>query len=414
MKNILITGANFGNKGAQAMLFVTISEIRSRYPDVQIYYTTRENLKISDGFKFTAVDKYTFINAFALKAQTVNKCQFWREAAKQALRSLAKRNYRALFSDYKYLSLIDSLDLILDISGFNLSSLFSLRSNDFYLKMIAYSRKCGIPIILLPQSFGPFDYGQTSSPYIQNMHEILQYPLMIYARERSGYDLLVKQFNLKNVVLSDDLVLQNRKIYWDHICEADTFPHLDLKISSTENIAIIPNRKIIQKCPHIDIYSLYNDIISVLLQNKKSIYLIYHSSEDYTICKKIKKAFIAEPSVVLLPQELSCYDYTNIITHFDYIIASRFHSIVHAFKQHVPCLGLGWAQKYQDLFDRLAQQDYILDMRKEFSSTQVIDRLNMLERNHFSEQTVIEDKLKMIQSTNCFDFAFDALQKQGN
>ena len=40
MQNILITGANFANKGAQAMLFVTISEARKRYPNANIFYTT--------------------------------------------------------------------------------------------------------------------------------------------------------------------------------------------------------------------------------------------------------------------------------------------------------------------------------------------------------------------------------------
>ena len=38
MKNILIVGANFNNKGAQAMLFVTVDEIRKRFPDAKIYF----------------------------------------------------------------------------------------------------------------------------------------------------------------------------------------------------------------------------------------------------------------------------------------------------------------------------------------------------------------------------------------
>lgn len=413
MKNILITGANFGNKGAQAMLFVTISEIRSRYPDAKIYYTTRENLKISDGFKFTAIDKYTFINAFALKAKVINKCQFWGEAAKQALRSLAKRNYRALYSDCKYITLIDHLDLILDISGFNLSSLFSLRSNDYYLKIIDYSRKCGIPVILLPQSFGPFDYGRTSSLYIQNIREILQYPNLIFAREQSGYDLLTKQLNLKNIFLSHDLVLQNKKMHWQSIFETGNTPKSDVEIPTANNVAIIPNRKIIEKCPHHDIFLLYRRMITTLLQLKKRIYLISHSSEDNCICKKIKEDFTTESSVVLLPQEFSCYDFERIITCFDYVIASRFHSIIHAFKNNVPCLGLGWAEKYQELFQNVGQQDYVIDMRTEHSPEEFLPLLEKLEENYPHEKTTIMKKLKIIQQNNCFDIMFEELEHQG-
>ena len=35
---VLITGANFNNKGAQSMLFVTVDEIRKRIPDCEIYF----------------------------------------------------------------------------------------------------------------------------------------------------------------------------------------------------------------------------------------------------------------------------------------------------------------------------------------------------------------------------------------
>ena len=36
--NVLITGAQFSNKGSQSMLFTVVNEIRNRYPDAEIYY----------------------------------------------------------------------------------------------------------------------------------------------------------------------------------------------------------------------------------------------------------------------------------------------------------------------------------------------------------------------------------------
>lgn len=412
MQNVLITGANFANKGAQAMLFTTVSEIRSRCPHANIYYTTREHFSVSKRFRFTALDKYTFLNAFERKAGKKKSFMFFLEATKQALRSFLKRNCGALYSDYQYIPLIDNLDLIFDVSGYNLSSAFSIDANEYYLKIIVCAHKCNIPIILLPQSFGPFDYGETRSPYIQNMRKILQYPLLIFAREKSGYELLSKKCKLKNTMLSNDLVLQNKAIHWDFICEAETMPHVDLKIASANNIAIIPNTKILDKCAHIDMYSLYSGVITALLQSHKSVYLIYHSAEDYVICKNIKREFISESSVILMPQELNCYDYTNIITRFDYIIASRFHSIVHAFKQNIPCLGLGWADKYTELFESLGQQDYILDMRNEITLENILTCLKSLDHNYMSEKRVIENRLKDLQRHNCFDLIFEKLQNR--
>lgn len=57
MKQFMITGANFRNKGAQAMLFVTVDELRRRYPDCRIYFATSERIS-KDDYWFDTI-KYT-------------------------------------------------------------------------------------------------------------------------------------------------------------------------------------------------------------------------------------------------------------------------------------------------------------------------------------------------------------------
>ena len=42
MKTFFIVGAQFDNKGAQSMLFVTVDELRKRYPDCKIYCACTE------------------------------------------------------------------------------------------------------------------------------------------------------------------------------------------------------------------------------------------------------------------------------------------------------------------------------------------------------------------------------------
>ncbi len=409
MQNILITGANFANKGAQAMLFVTISEARKRYPNANIFYTTREKCGKRNGLKFYALNKHTFLNAFAMKTSSVNIFENFFRASFLAMKSFLKKDFSAIYSDYAYVKLIDKIDLILDVSGFNLSSMFSVKTNDLYLQFIHYAKKCKIPVILLPQSFGPFNYPENDSRYLPIMDEILSSPKLIFAREKAGYDLLTQKLDLKNVILSSDLVLQNKEINWETIFETNYLPKFDMTIKDGHKVALVPNKKIIDKCPHIDIYHLYHAIIRTALSKNRIVYLIFHSSEDCRICKAIKKMFPDNPSVILIQQELNCYDYEKIISGFDYVIASRFHSIVNAFKHQIPCLGLGWAEKYQELFQSLGQQDYMLDMRKDITCEEVLTHLDKLDQNYLSEKSVIKDKLNMIQENNCFDIVFDAL-----
>lgn len=41
VKRILIVGANFENKGAQSMLFITVDEIKKRIPDGEVFCGVR-------------------------------------------------------------------------------------------------------------------------------------------------------------------------------------------------------------------------------------------------------------------------------------------------------------------------------------------------------------------------------------
>ena len=52
--NILVTGAQFGNKGAQSLLFSLVSEIKKKYADAKIYYVPLDDISGYD------IDHYKF------------------------------------------------------------------------------------------------------------------------------------------------------------------------------------------------------------------------------------------------------------------------------------------------------------------------------------------------------------------
>ena len=45
LRNIIISGGGLVNKGAQAMTFVTVSELSKRFPDHQIYVLSEVDFK---------------------------------------------------------------------------------------------------------------------------------------------------------------------------------------------------------------------------------------------------------------------------------------------------------------------------------------------------------------------------------
>ena len=64
----------------------------------------------------------------------------------------------------------------------------------------------------------------------------------------------------------------------------------------------------------------------------------------------------------LYRNEFESGEYSLMVRQFDFIIASRFHSIVHAYKEGVPAIIFGWATKYQELAGHFDQSKFVFDI----------------------------------------------------
>ena len=153
-----------------------------------------------------------------------------------------------------------------------------------------------------------------------------------------------------------------------------------------------------------DVINLYRGMIRQLIGMGKNIYLISHSKEDHEACKLIKDIFINDNTVIHIKENMDIFLFEMLIAQFEFAIASRFHSIVHAYKNGVPCIALGWATKYHELLNLMDQDEYVIDVRNlkdqnEYCSD-IIDKMNL---NYKAEAERIRGKIKDIQCHNCFE-----------
>lgn len=113
---ILIVGANFENKGAQSMLFITVDELKKRIPGCEVFFA---------GCEVFDENKYAFHEVFysepaksialgnnAMMLET--KC-FIKDCVKFVV---GKRNNLFRFNEIK--NLIKKINIIIDVSGFNI------------------------------------------------------------------------------------------------------------------------------------------------------------------------------------------------------------------------------------------------------------------------------------------------------
>lgn len=392
--NILIVGANFENKGSQSMLFTCVSCLRDKWPNCKIYYKSTDKNVDCNIFKFD----------FLAYNQYIARLMVGNVIMKVIATFLGVINAikigKPIKSVFELISIIKKIDVIIDISGYQLGSNWSKDINNEFLNNITVAKRYKIPIFIMPQSFGPFEYDDKAiNKRIKNE---LPYVSIIYAREDEGYRLLTGKYGLTNVRKAPDIVLVNSKINIGSIYKKA--PVFNIPEIVPNSVGIIPNMRSFEKNNCKEILKLYYDVIDLLVKRGKTVYLFRHSIEDIMICEKIKKMFNEENKVILLKQDFSCIEFDKFVQKFDFVVASRFHSVVHSYKNSIPCIVLGWAIKYQELCKIMKQEKYVFNIYDCDKKIQIQEAITYLNENLEYEKKIINEQIDFLKKEyNCFD-----------
>ena len=393
---IIIVGANFGNKGAQSMLFTTVAALRRAYSDAKIFFAHANNSPcLDENFSFNEI--YYAPWRLNISPTSVNITP-------------PPQHIKAPFAES--IQVIKTADLIIDVSGFALGSKWGANSSLIYLNNVKLARAFNVPIILMPQSFGPFNFGDAQNFMDAAIKDALTYPEKIFARERDGFLPLRDRYQLKNVSLHPDIVLSAPNVKLADIYKV--VPKIVVpKVLPASCVGVVPNLRGFDKANPWQTFQAYYEIINFLIKRGKIVYLFRHSFEDIAPCMWLKALFAEDGRVVLWQNDFSCFEYDVVCRQFDFLIVGRFHGIVHAYRNNVPCLLMGWAVKYRELAQLMYQSRYVfdlgapnLDMRAIFSA------IRDMEENLASNKKILRERLAQVQvGGTCFDAATKILEK---
>ena len=362
-KHFLITGAQFANKGAQSMLFTAASELRKRFKDAIIWYLPLD----ADRYTKAVQEKYDFmflLDGFDLKSQVYE--------------------------------ILPQLAAIIDVSGYALSSYWE---HAWYMRILRMAYRYDIPLYLMPQSFGPFDFEEEKQ---KELRVYLPFARQIYVRERAAFEQMKALYNLKNIALAKDMVLQNKEIDGRYLYAVPREKIKGKKLTTKPNVAVIPNIRNYEFGIRERILAVYQRIIRALLDKGKHVYIVPHS-DDSVACADIYRMFQENPAVYLIEEEMDCVEFGAFTKNFQYLIASRFHAIVHGYKNGVPSIAIGWADKYRELLDSFSQGDYLFDIRKGLDVERMMAALDKMDGSFAAESKTIGIILPRMQADNCFD-----------
>ena len=392
-KKILVVGGSFKDKGSQSKLFVVTDVLKKRFGDCQIYFACNGEQYNEADYRFVKVPFTKQYQELVLGSRT--------SILTNISHLIRKKDDGSTIDIQKLFSL---LDLIIDISDLVLTDRSTLAEHRAYLDNIRIAKKYNIPIILMPQSFGPFNnYSLDNMDIMKEMMDLLFYPKAVFAREEAGYDELMGYFGLDNIRRSADLVLQTKELNITNVCSSYYSPNIP-DIKEGNNVAVIPNNHYFTKKLFNQSYALYFRIVEKLLEAKKDVYIFCFSSSDLEICKKIAGMFNYNDHVHLIEQEFDSIEYDFIIRYFDFVVCSRYHGCVHAYKNLIPGLVLGSTVRYKELAKLMGQEEYYIDsLAPDFNDKPWMDAIDRLVKDRDAERAIIQARLEEIQSNSCFD-----------
>lgn len=391
MRNIIISGGGLVNKGAQAMTLLSICELKKRFPEDRIYLLS---------WNTCPAEKQRYA-MYDLELLQIPPLKFAGAAHSPLKRAAYTLRYGKTFTETD--KIYRDTRLLIDISGYALGSNWSAKVCHDYLNNIEHALAYGIPVYLLPQSFGPFDFqGEAGENLDARVRRLLPRVKLICAREEAGYQALCSSYGLEgNTILHNDLVLTSRLT--DYALALKETIAVSLPEIPENSICVIPNVRVSENGVN-QADSLYLAAMEAALALGLRVYITYHSAQDKALCAHLNAAFADNDRVVFLDHDYGCMEFNELVKQFRFVVASRFHSIVHALKNGVPCIALGWAVKYIELLNLFGQGGYLFDLRQKVDAQDVQAAIVSMNRNVSAESQKIKHTLPDLQRENVFDF----------
>ena len=302
----------------------------------------------------------------------------------------------------KSIKRIKSSDLILAASGYAIGSRWSIFHSRRIIRTIKIAKRYKKPIYLVPQSFGPFNWkGKKADKFMKDIYKTLCYPEQIYCREKEGYECL-STLGLKNIKLAPDSVVSDNNFLDGEMFIKESFQNKSL-ISEKGSIGLVINKHIIDRDDRTSIKNLYVNILKYLIKNTDEKIVVFKSStEDDKYLNDLCKMFSDEQRIIFDLNDYNSIELVKYIRNFNFLIASRYHSCIFAYLNSVPCVIIGWSEKYYNLAEYFQQEKFVVSI-EDWNEIRIFENIDYLSENYKKESKVISSSIIEIQNNSFFN-----------
>jgi colanic acid/amylovoran biosynthesis protein len=360
--NILFIGGNFKNKGAEAMILTSLLQFSRRIPDAKLIvasYASRESIPFGEQHAMVGGTKCSFrfiknrkdlVTAVQLFAALFIWPRPWREK---------------IVGTNEYLRELLNADLVVDLSGFAMTDKRPLSRRIVYAAEILTARLFGVPFVVFTQALGPFK--QATSRLLARL--CLPYATLVCARGESTVEYLARL----GVVNRTKVIRCADSAYLFPISSgSDSSPTLPVaKGLSGPVIGIVTNSNIVERTPgegsHNSYIRLLAGIVDHLVANygARPVFICHEIYEerkdDAWVARQVIAASSHADTITVVSGNNSAETLKKMIGELDFLVASRFHSLVAALSLAVPSIAIAWAHKYHELFAEAGLEGFVFD-----------------------------------------------------
>lgn len=369
MANILVTGAWFYNKGAEAMMRSVQTGVLSQLPEAQ-----------------------GLLHAIAKQPPTASLkgLELWNSPYKS-------RTGRVRLAALARLGLIPAavklnhglrrafdLSAVIDVSGYAFGDAFqkpvkwSAGAFPSALKQAlnaagaagdwALYHALRLPVFHLPQAWGPFEYREARLM----AERIVGGAAKVYARDTVSYEYLqsLKAFSEDKVALASDIAFSFHGA--DPSIGAELLKGLGVRLGDRPLVGMVPNMRVYERAEGKGAQNAYVQRLIAITRwftadRQCQVVLMPHEikpatasiPDDRHLCRLVAEVSEDKEHVRAAVDDYSAEQLKSMIGQTELLVSSRFHSIIAAMSQRRPVVSLSWSHKYQELMKSVGLEQFV-------------------------------------------------------
>jgi len=405
MRALVTHAYSSDNKGDATLLSVLLSDLRRAFKNTRITVLTTERIKDGEHFEQAKLQHsfmYHAFNRFRLKPAKLLYSLFivtstltWAYALKYFNISLPlPPSIKKVSEHYK------NADLITGVGGGYLRSKPSFVSSVELILLLHPLKIASIlsrPTVLYTQSLGPFS--NKFQKYLAA--KMLKQVELIIVREDISVELLRQMGVSRNVVRSADSAFAfqgNNPVNW----------RSKLNLPENQQVVGITVRSWLNSSKQTEYEKSIAALADYLAKKGYGVVFIpqvtckHENDDDREVATRVNGYMQHKNEAVFITEKIDHHEIQSLYGELDYLVGTRFHSVIFALKSYVPALAIEYEHKTSGIMRDLGLEKWVIDIN-DILPSKLIEGMDLLvnSRGRYTKRLkkVIPPYVKQAQST---------------